>query len=123
MPKQEADPRRREVGNRDLEIVDKAINDHETFQKDLFVLRRVLSEVGNLDQQYRGTKQSIEQVQAEGARTSAQLEQVRADLATVQKELVEKQKAVAELDREIAGKERQLNAFSAQIDKITGRAA
>ena len=122
MIKKEGDVRRA-VTETDLQIVDRAIADHETFQKDLYVLRRVLSEVGNLDQQYRGTKQSIEQVQAEGARTSAQLEQVRADLATVQKELVEKQKAVAELDREIAEKERMLNAYAESIDRITGRAA
>jgi chromosome segregation ATPase len=114
---------RRAVTETDLQLVDKAIADHETFQKDLFVLRRILGEVSNLDQAYRGLKQGIEQVQAEGARTGAQLEQVRTDLAKVQQELVEKRKAVAELDREIAEKERMLNAYAESIDRITGRAA
>jgi chromosome segregation ATPase len=123
MAKQEADVRRREVGNKDLEIVDKAINDHEVFQKDLYVLRRVLSEVGNLDQQYRGLKEAVEAVQSEATRTSAQLEQVRAELATVQVEVVEKRKELATLSAEVAEKERALSAFSASIDRITGARA
>jgi septal ring factor EnvC (AmiA/AmiB activator) len=122
MIKKEGDVRRA-VTETDLQIVDRAIADHETFQKDLYVLRRVLSEVGNLDQQYRGGKQAIEQVQAEGARTSAQLEQVKADLAKVQQELVEKRKELATLTAEVAEKERQFSAFSVQIDKIVGKAA
>jgi chromosome segregation ATPase len=120
--KQEA-ASRRAVTETDLQLVDKAINDLEPLMKDLYVLRRVLNEIGNLDQAYRGGKQAIEAVQAEGERTGAQLEQIKADLAKAQHELGEKQKAVADLDREIAGKERQLNAFSAQIDKIVGKAA
>jgi hypothetical protein len=58
---------RRAVTETDLQLVDKAIADHETFQKDLYVLRRVLGEVGNLDQAYRGMKEGIAQVQADCA--------------------------------------------------------
>jgi chromosome segregation ATPase len=122
MIKKEGDARRA-VTETDLQVVDRAIADHETFQKDLYVLRRMLSEVGNLDQAYRGGRQAIEAVQAEGANASHQFEQVKADLAKVQQEVGAKRQELAELDREIAGKERQLNAFTAQIDKITGRAA
>ena len=123
MTKKETDVRR-EVTATDLEKVDKAIADHETFQKDLYVLRRMLSEVGNLDQQYRGGKQAIEQVQAEGTRSSAQVEQIRADLAKVQQELVEKRKELASLTAAAAEKQRELSAYSEAIDRIvTGKAA
>jgi chromosome segregation ATPase len=114
---------RREVGNTDLEIVDRAIADHETFQTRLYTLRRVLSEVGKLDEQYRGLKQAIEQVQAEGANIARQLEQAKADLATAQREAVEKRQELAMLTAEVAEKERTLSAYSAQIDRITGKAA
>jgi len=53
MIKKETDARR-EVTATDLEKVDKAIADHETLQKDLYVLRRILGEIGNLDQAVRG---------------------------------------------------------------------
>jgi chromosome segregation ATPase len=122
MIKQQADARRA-VTETDLQLVDKAIADHETFQKDLYVLRRVLSDVGNLDQQYRSLKEGIAAVQAEGARISSELEAVKTRLATVQREESEKRKVVAELDREIAEKERMLSAFSSEIDRITGKAA
>jgi chromosome segregation ATPase len=89
----------------------------------LFVLRRVLNEISTLDQQYRGLKEGIAAVQAEGTRTSGQLEQVRADLATVQKELVEKRKELAAVTAEVAEKERMVNAYAESIDRITGRAA
>jgi hypothetical protein len=122
MTKQQADARRA-VTETDLQLVDRAIADHERFQKDLYVLRRVLSEVGNLDQQYRGGKQAIEQVQAEGARTSAQLEQVKAELAAVQQQAVEKRQELAALTADVQEKQRTLEAYSAQIDRITGKAA
>ena len=100
MTKQEA-ASRRAVTETDLQLVDRAIADHATFQKDLFVLRRVLSEIGDLDAKYAGMKQGIEAVQAEGGRTNAQLEQVRADFAKDQQELVERRKELAALTAEV----------------------
>jgi hypothetical protein len=76
MSKQQADARRA-VTETDLQLVDRTIADHEVFQKDLFVLRRVLTEIGNLDARYAGMKQGIEAVQSEAARTNAQFEQVK----------------------------------------------
>jgi chromosome segregation ATPase len=122
MIKKEGDARRA-VTETDLQLVDRAIADHETFQKDLYVLRRVLSEVGKLDEQYRGLKQAIEAVQGEGANVARQLEQAKADLATAQREAAEKRQELATLTAEVAGKERTLEAYNAQIERITGKAA
>jgi chromosome segregation ATPase len=122
MAKQEADTRR-EVTSKDLETIDQAINDHETFQKDLFVLRRVLGEIGKLDQVCRGLKQAIEQVQAEAERTSSGLEQAKAGLAATQRQEVEKRQEVAELDAEIKRKQQTLEHYSKAIERITGVAA
>jgi seryl-tRNA synthetase len=122
MTKQQVDARRA-VTETDLQLVDRAIADHEVFQKDLYVLRRVLGEIGKLDEQYRGVKQGIEAVQAEGANISRQLEYAKEQLAKVQQEEVEKRKELAALTAEVQEKQRTLEAFTAQIEKITGRAA
>jgi chromosome segregation ATPase len=122
MPKRETDAHRA-VTESDLQIVDRAINDHATFQKDLFVLRRVLGEVGDLDARYAGMKQGIEAVQAEGARISSELEHAKAQLAEVQQQTIEKRKELADLTAEAQEKQRTLEAFTAQIDKIVGKAA
>jgi septal ring factor EnvC (AmiA/AmiB activator) len=119
----QSDTSRRAVTETDLQLVDRAIADHETFQRDLYVLRRVLSEVGDLDQQYRGGKQAIEAVQAEGANVSRQLEYAKEQLAKVQQELIERRQELAELTAEVQEKQRTLEAYSAQIDKIMGKAA
>jgi len=119
----DADARRREVGNQDLEIANKAISDTEVLMKDLYVLRRVLGEVGNLDHLYGGLKQIVAMVQEEGRRINAELEAAKTRLATVQQEEVEKRKVVAELSREIEEKTRELSAYSTAIDKIMGKAA
>jgi chromosome segregation ATPase len=121
--KQQADHPRREVTDDDIAVIDKAINAHEGLGLFLYTTRRILGEVGKLDQVYRGTKQAIEQVQAEGANIARQLEYEKAKLAEVQAQEVEKRKELAALTAAVAEKERMLNAFSAQIDKITGKAA
>jgi hypothetical protein len=113
----------RAVTNDDLALVDKAINSHETFQRDLYVVRRILGEIGKLDQHYRGLKEAIAAVEREGALTNSHLEQTRADLAKVQAQEVEKREVVAALDREIKQKEQMIDAYARQIERITGAAA
>jgi chromosome segregation ATPase len=114
---------RREVTATDLQIIDAAIASHEVLYRNLWTTRTMLKEIGSLDQTHRGLKQGIEQVRAEGERTSSQLEQVRAELATAQRELVEKRKELAALTAEVEEKQRTLSDFSAEIDRITGRVA
>ena len=122
MSKQPTDARR-EVGNTDLEIVDKAIADHETLQKDLYVLRRILGEIGKLDQLYRGLKEGIAVVQAESARAVSELEAAKAELAKVKQQVVETKQELATLTAEAEEKRRELSAYSEAIDRIVGKAA
>jgi septal ring factor EnvC (AmiA/AmiB activator) len=122
MIKKETDSRR-EVTATDLEKVERAINDLEPFLRDLCVVRRILGEVGNLDQAVRGGREGIAAVQREGELVNAQLEAVKVEFAKVQQQLGEGRKELATLTAAVAEKERMLSAFSAQIDKITGKAA
>src|SRR5262252_1749578 len=103
---------RREVTATDLEKVDKAINDVEPLLKDLYVLRRILGEIGNLDQAVRGGREAIAVVQREGEQVNAQLEGVKAQLAKVQREEVEARQRLATLTAEAAEKARELSAYS-----------
>ena len=114
---------RREVTATDLEKVDKAINDVEPLLKDLYVLRRILGEIGNLDQAVRGGREAIAVVQREGEQVNAQLEGVKAQLAKVQREEVEARQRLATLTAEAAEKARELSAYSEAIDRIAGKAA
>jgi chromosome segregation ATPase len=114
---------RRDVTDKDLELVDKAIADHEPFLKDLYVLRRVLTEVGRLEQAYRNTKSGIEHLQTEFAEVSRAWEHAKAQLAEVQQQEVKTRQRVAELTAEAAKKEQELRAYSQAIDRITGQAA
>jgi chromosome segregation ATPase len=118
----EADARRA-VTETDLQTIDKAISAHEGLGLFLYTTRRILGEIGKLEQHYRGLKESIAIVEREGGQTNAQLEQVRSQLATGQAQEVEKRKQVAELDREIAEKGRMLEHYSKAIERITGAAA
>jgi chromosome segregation ATPase len=122
MIKKETDARR-EVTNKDLEAWDSAMSSYEAFGRSLYATRRILSEIGNLEEQYRGMKRGIEVVQAEASRISSELEGAKNRLAEVQQREVETQKRVAALTAEVQEKQRMLEAFTAQIDKITGRAA
>src|SRR5262245_16754809 len=122
MSKQEADARR-EVGNKDLEIVDKVINSHEAFQTQLYVLRRILGEIGKLEELHRGLKQGVEHTQAQSGEQARAFEHAKAQLEAVQREEVEARKRVAELTAEIAAKEKTLNTYTRQIERITGAAA
>jgi len=113
----------RAVTASDLEIVDKAIADHETFQKDLYVLRRVLGEVGNLDQQYRGLKEGIEHLQEQGRQLNSHNDAARAELAKVQQDVVEGRKEVAALTAQAEEQQRMISSYAEQIDRITGAKA
>ena len=87
------------------------------------MLRRILGEIGNLDQAVRGGREAIAAVQREGEQTNAQLEAYRSELAKVQQQVVEGRQELATLTAAVAEKERTLSAYSAQIDRITGKAA
>ena len=113
----------RAVTETDLQLVERAISNHEVFQKDLFVVRRVLGEVGNLDHRYRGLKEGIAVVEEQGRRVNAELEAARAELAKVQQEVVEGRKELTALTAEVEEQQRMISSYAEQIDRITGAKA
>jgi hypothetical protein len=123
MPKQETDARRREVTDDDIAVIDKAISAHQGLGLFLYTTRRILGEIGKLEQHHRGLKQAIEYVQTESGRISSELEHAKAQLAEAQQQEVKTRQRVAELTAEAAEKERLLTSYSQTIDRITGKAA
>ena len=110
------------VGNEDLEKVDNAIAYSETLLRNLYTLRRVLGEVGSLDQRLHGLREAIAVVERQGEQANAELEGAKTELAKVQQELVEGRQGLATLIAAAAEKERELSAYSTAIDKIVGKA-
>jgi hypothetical protein len=90
----------------DLQIVERAIADHEVFQKDLFVLQRVLKEIGKLD--VASVRRGFE---AEQARVTDMSKQ--ADAA---------QEQLGQLEKQIEGKRRELAAVEVTIKERIGEA-
>jgi ribosomal protein S18 len=89
----------RAVEATDLEVVERAIKDHEVFQRDLFTLQRILTEVGKLDVAgIRGTA-AAEQARCDEARKQADAEQAR--LEQLQQDIASKQRALADVEATI----------------------
>jgi hypothetical protein len=84
----------REVTNKDLEVIDKAIADHEKFQTELYALRRVLGEIGKLD--IASIRRGVEAEQS-------RLDDVRQRADAAQQQL-------SQLEKQIEGKQRELIA-------------
>ena len=113
----------RAVTATDLEVIDQAIGAHEGLGRFLYTTRRILGEIGKLEEQYRGTKEGLAVVQAEAGRIASELEAAKTQLAAVRAQEVEKRKVVAELTAESEEKRRELEAYSQSIDRIMGTRA
>jgi len=113
----------REVTNKDLETLDGAISAHEGLGRFLYTVRRILGEIGKLEQAYQNTKASLAVVEQQCEQINAQLEAVKAELTKAQREEVETRQRLAELTRETEAKRAELSAYSASIDRIMGKAA
>jgi chromosome segregation ATPase len=111
-------PEKREVTNKDLEIIDKAIADHEVFQKDLFVLRRILGEIGKLDTAIAQTRRGLQTTEKSRDELNAQVEVARAELATVQKQQQGVRNEIATLDSQIKAKQIEFNQLCDAVDRI-----
>ena len=123
MIKQQTDARVREVTNEDLATIDGAISAHEGLGRFLYTTRRILGEIGKLDQQYHGIKASLAVVEQQCEQVNVQLEGVKAELAKVQQQEVETRQRLATLTAAAAEKERELSAYSTAVDRIMGKAA
>jgi peptidoglycan hydrolase CwlO-like protein len=104
MTKQQADPRR-DVTATDLEVIDKAIADHEKFQTTLYTLRKILTEVGKVDAKRADLSRGVEAEQA-------RLDDVRLKANAAQEQL-------DKLQNDIASKQRELAAVEATIQERT----
>jgi hypothetical protein len=90
----------REVTNKDLEVVDKAIADHAVFQKDLFVLQRILTEIGKLD--VASVRRGVEAEQARLDDVRKQADAAHGDLTQLQKQIEDKRRELASVEATIA---------------------
>ena len=91
----------RAVTETNLQIVERAIKDHEVFQKNLFVLQRILTEVGPLD--------------VAGIRRGAEAERARLDEATKRADAA--QDRLDQLEKQIADKQRELREAEATFQE------
>jgi chromosome segregation ATPase len=118
MSKQLTDVRAREVGNADLEVVDKAVADQEVLLKNLLVLRRLLAEVGRLGEHHRSLKEGIELLQAQRADVARQWEDAKAELKNTQDQHVALKNESAALEDAIKAKQTELRQLSEALDRI-----
>jgi chromosome segregation ATPase len=91
----------REITNADLEKVDRAIGGNEGLLKDLYVLRKMLGEIGRLDFQgvKRGTEAErarLDEVRKQADAATAKLEEVKKQIADKERELREVEKTIEE---------------------------
>ena len=119
----DADARSREVTNKDVEIFDAGIASQEAFYRNMWTIRTMLKEVGNLDQRHRSLKEAIAVAEQRGAQVNAELETAKTRLATAQQEEIETRQRLARLTAEVEEKRRELSAYSEAIDRIVGKAA
>ena len=119
----DSDARHREVTNKDVEIFDAGIASQEAFYRNMWTIRTMLKEVGNLDQRHRSLKEAIAVIEQQCAQVNAQLEGVKTELTKVQQQTVEKRQELAELTAAAEEKRRELEAYSQSIDRIMGKVA
>jgi chromosome segregation ATPase len=105
----------RDITNDDLVNVDQAIGSLETYQRHLYVLRRVLGELGKLN--ISGIKQGVEAEKARLAEANQRANAAQSDLDKLLAEIEGKKRELAGVEATIAEKELR----SAQLsDGITG---
>jgi len=111
-------PEKREVTDKDLEVIDKAIADHETRQTHLYTLRRILGEIGKLDTAIAHTRQSLESIEKSRAEANAELENARAELSATQTQHVKLKQENVALDTQLKDKLAELQRYGEAMDRI-----
>jgi hypothetical protein len=94
MSKQEA-ASRRDITAADLEVIDRAIADHEKLQVNLYTLRRILGEVGKVDAKRADLNRGVEAEQQQlddlrkqsAAAHNVQVRAVTENLANIRAEI------------------------------------
>jgi uncharacterized coiled-coil DUF342 family protein len=91
----------RDVTNDDLAIIDKAIANHEAVQHDLYVLRRVVGEIGKLSlsdikRGVEGERKRLDEVSQKANAAQADLDELNKQIQAKQRELRGVEKIIEE---------------------------
>lgn len=108
---------------KDTEVIDAAVGHLEPLLHELYVLKRMLTELGGIKTEYDAAKQGAEILRSQEGDLARQVEFAQSKLTEVQTQEVELRKQVAALTAEVEEKQRTLSSYSETIDRITGKAA
>ena len=106
----------RAVVESDLQIVQRAIANHETFQKDLFVLQRILTELGPLD--VPNARANVEHEQGRLDEVRKQVDTVQEQLTQLEKQLADKKRELVETEVIIKDKIREAELFNQSCENL-----
>ena len=106
----------RVVTETDLQIVERAIVDHEKFQTHLFVLQRIIKEIGQLD--VPGIRRGAEAEQARLVEATKQADAAQDRLTDLQKQIAAKQRELAEVEATIKDRIKEGERYNAAMQNL-----
>jgi len=106
----------RAVTETDLQIVEHAIADHEVFQRNLFTLKRILTELGPLD--VGNARANVEHEQGRLDEVRKQTDAAQEKLNDLEKQIADKKRELAETEATIKDKMREYEAFYASCENL-----
>jgi len=111
----QTDPHRA-VEQTDLQIVERAIADHEKFQANLFTLQRILKEIGVLDIAVVRRDYGAERGRRDAMREQAETAQQQ--LRALEKQIADKRRELVETEATIKDKIREAQLFDASCENL-----
>jgi chromosome segregation ATPase len=102
----------------DIEILDQAITNMESLQRNLYTFRMMVKRLGDIKTQYDQTKVSVQSIEQQRDDINAQVEAAKDELAKVQKDRAETHNQLATLNREIEAKQAELQSISNAREQI-----
>ena len=106
----------RAVEETDLQLVEKAIADHEVFQRNLFTLKRILTELGPLD--VGNARRNVEAEQGRLDDVRKQTDAAQEKLSDLERQIADKKRGLAETEATIKDKMREYEAFYASCENL-----
>src|SRR5262249_40469814 len=106
----------RAVTETDLQIVERAIADHEKFQANLFTLQRVLTELGPLD--VANARRNVEHEQSRLDDVRKQADAAQDVLTQLEKQIADKKRELAETEVTIKDKIREAELFNERCQNL-----
>jgi hypothetical protein len=111
-------PASRQVVSEDLTVIDQAIADHEALQKNLYLLRRLLGEVGKLDARSADLKRGVEGEQSFLDDLRKQTDAAHQALAQLQKDIQSKRGELREVEQLIQERTVAANQLNEAIARM-----